>query len=483
MNLLNSTKVRLTIWYAGVLSFVLVLFAVSMYFFVVRALYSQTDSTMREIASSFENAVKQEFGDQSDQTDPRILNGSIQDATGEVSYENYRLIIFSSEKEIVAESKAGKDKSELSSATARDLLSRFTKSGVSEIVTFAGSKESLRVYYHPFEISGKRFYLLMAHPLDDTEALLERIRAALLISIPLALLSASFGGYLLMKKSFAPIAEMRDKAEEISARNLHERLPVGNEEDEIGRLAGVFNRLLSRLDSSFEQQQRFMADASHELRTPVAIIRGEAEVTLAKTERTSEEYRESVLIMLREAERMSKIIEDLFALARADSGEEPASLEEVFIEEILAETVQSFRSIARKNGLEIKFETTGKMPALADGQLLRRLFVILIDNAVKNASSCVRVSASSSASGYEIEISDDGRGIELESQGHIFERFYRVDKTRSAKDSGSLAGGGGAGLGLSISQWIAEFHHGSIELTRTDKTGTVFTIKFPSAHR
>ncbi len=174
-----------------------------------------------------------------------------------------------------------------------------------------------------------------------------------------------------------------------------------------------------------------MADASHELRTPVAIVRGEAEVSLTKDDRESSEYRETISIMQNEAKRMSRIIEDLFTLTRADAGENPVQKKSVYLEDILADTVKSFRSIASKRNVNLTLETNNEMPTQADEQLLHRLFSNLLDNAIKHAKTAVNINAAIENGIYKIRFSDDGEGISIENQPHIFERFFRVDKARS----------------------------------------------------
>lgn len=477
IKIFSSTKIRLTFWYVGVLALILILFAGATYFFFDYVLRFQTDSTLAEIATSFENTANLELEDEDDKQNVDLILEAIRDATVEVSFKNYKIFVFSSDKTLLSQTKTTKLDTDIPTETAEQWLSKFTKNGSANQDDFASDDESFRVHYHPFQIQGKSFYLIVIHPLEDTEDLLEMVRYAFLITIPLALLLASFGGFLLMRKSFAPIAEMSEKAEAITARNLHERLPVENEEDELGRLARTFNRLLARLNLSFEQQQRFMADASHELRTPVAIVRGEAEVSLTRDDRKSAEYRETISIMQREAERMSRIIEDLFTLARADSGENPVTQKSVYVEDILAETVKAFRSLALRDGINLSLNTQDEMPMQADEQLLKRLFSNLLANALKYTKTSININAQLENGIYKIVFSDDGEGVPIENQAHIFERFYRADKARvRQKDSPA---GSGAGLGLSISKWIAEVHNGTIELTKSDSQGSVFTVNFP----
>lgn len=475
MRIFSSTLIRLTSWYVGVLALILISFALITYFLFSSVIRSQIDSSLSEIAGSFEKTVRGELADEEEQNNPDKILDAINEATVNDGFKNYKVFVFSADKKLLTSTKINKFETEISNNNASDWFKNFN--GNSNIEVFAINDEAFRVLFYPLQVGDKRFTLLIFHPLEEQEDLLEKIRFAFLITIPLALMFASFGGYFLARKSFKPIAEMNEKAEEITARNLHERLPVENESDELGRLAVTFNRLLSRLNLSFEQQKRFMADASHELRTPVAIVRGEAEVSLTKDDRKSSEYRETIAIMQKEAERMSKIIEDLFTLSRADAGENPVQKKSVYLEDILEDIVKSFRSIAAKRDILLVLENKDEMPMLADEQLLQRLFSNLIDNAIKYTKTFVEINATIQNGNYKIEISDDGNGIPAENQTHIFERFYRVDSARSRQKN--LTTGSGAGLGLSISKWITEIHNGTIELTKSDAEGSVFTVKFP----
>ena len=265
---------------------------------------------------------------------------------------------------------------------------------------------------------------------------------------------------------------MGDRAKRISAANLHERLPITNAKDELGNLAIVFNELLDRLDIEFDRQRRFMADASHELRTPLAIIRGESEVALLKETRTSDEYQKSLRIVNDESQRLTKIVEDLFTLARADSGELKASLRELYLDELVADCVRSIRTLADKRNINIEFngeETQIK----GDETLLRRLFLNLLDNAVKYNvdGGKIKINVADNA----VIISNTGDEIPKDQQGSIFDRFYRIERSRSHKNETTMSG---AGLGLSIAKWIADLHHAKINLVSSDKDGNVFSIEF-----
>jgi heavy metal sensor kinase len=299
-----------------------------------------------------------------------------------------------------------------------------------------------------------------------------------IIFLPLTLLFAGLGGYYLARKSLAPVAEMGRQASRMSAANLSETLKVKNEQDELGQLAHVFNEMLGRLDASFEQQRRFMADASHELRTPLSIVRGESEVALSKSDRAAESYRESLSIVHDESKRLTRIVEDLFMLARADAGQFRGRFEQVYVDEVVADAVRSISVLAGKRAISIEVESDAEMPMKADESLLCRLFANLLDNAVKYGRSGGRILVRESVTDdeYILTVTDDGIGIPPEEQARIFERFYRVDHARSRGEETETSG---AGLGLAIAKWIAEMHHGKVGLVSSDQGGSVFSVRLP----
>lgn len=472
----NSTKMRLTLWYAGVLALVLALFAVLTYLLFAYTLQNQTNQTLQEIAGVFETTANRELADEDKTFDPTKTDEAVRDAATELGFKDYQVFAFTADNRLIAATKIADSDTQISPETAETQLKSFLAKPKADFSDFENEGETFRIFFYPFKLQNQNYSLLVVHSLDDQRELLARVGYAFLISVPLALLAASFGGFFLAKKSLAPISEMSRKAEDITAKNLHERLPVKNERDELGSLASKFNELLSRLDVSFEQQRRFMADASHELRTPVAIVRGEADVTLAKEKRDETEYRESFSIVQSEAERMTRIIEDLFTLARVDAGQQPLQKDVIYLDEILGEAIKSFRTVANNRGILLEFAAPEEMKFSGDAQLLRRLFSNLIDNALKHARSLVKITAERRADSYKISISDDGAGIPAEAQPHIFERFYRADKARSR--NANAASGSGAGLGLAISKFIAEAHDGKLALAKSDASGSIFSIQF-----
>jgi len=319
--------------------------------------------------------------------------------------------------------------------------------------------------------------------------LVEDFRRTLFWMIPAMLIIASGCGYFLARKSLAPVEAMSEKAAHIGAQNLDERLPVRNPRDELGRLAGTFNDLLERLNRSFEQQRQFMADASHELRSPVSIIRGEAEVALSQP-RLPVEYRESLAISLEEARRLSQIVDDLFTLARADAGQYPLHPRDFYLEELAGDCVRAARSMAAARGITLRYDPHGEMPIHADEGLLQRLVMNLLDNAIKYtpAGGTVQIACEHGGDEYSLTVRDTGPGVPPEAREKIFDRFFRLDPARTqdrnalgAADSAPPATTG-AGLGLAIARWIADAHDGRVLLTQSDPSGSTFAVFLPANH-
>jgi len=267
----------------------------------------------------------------------------------------------------------------------------------------------------------------------------------------------------------------------MGAARLQDRLAVANERDELGQLAVSFNQLLERIERSFEQQRRFVADASHELRTPVAILRGEAEVTLARPERSAEEYRETLAILRDESQRLARIIEDLFTLTRADAGQYPLTLRDGYLDEFASEALVRARSLALAKNIALTSSIEPDLPICSDEVLLGRMLLNLLDNAIKYSppGGKVELICRRREENYEVSVCDDGPGIPADLQSRIFERFFRADKARARAEGDS----GGAGLGLAIARWIAEVHHGRLELTQSDASGSTFTVLLPASQQ
>ncbi|MBL0173390.1 MAG: HAMP domain-containing protein [Gemmatimonadaceae bacterium] len=319
---------------------------------------------------------------------------------------------------------------------------------------------------------------------EEDVAVLDRVRTTLLLAIPFALAVTILAGYLLARRSLAPVEEMAASAARISAATLDERLPVSNPYDELGRLATVVNDLLARVDVAFRVQRQFVADASHELRTPIAIVRGEADVALQMPTRAEAEYRDALAIIRDESVRLSRIIDDLFLLARADAASPIHQRERVDIGELLAASVRSVRTIADDQHMRLTLEHAGdnRDAVFVDGDpvLLRRLLLNLLDNALKHTprDGAISVAFRNTASHVVIVVADSGPGIPPELRPRIFDRFVRgaVDAGEGLSSGTSrVPTASGAGLGLAIAQAIAHAHGGQIVLDNTT-TGAAFRV-------
>jgi heavy metal sensor kinase len=290
------------------------------------------------------------------------------------------------------------------------------------------------------------------------------------------MLVAGLGGWLFARRSLAPLATMAKTTQRITAENLDERVPVRSSRSELGQLATSFNELLSRLSASFARQRQFMTDASHELRTPLSVMRTAAQVALQKPQRAEGEYRDALDSIERQTHALGRIVNDMFMLARADSGGIVVQSTEMYLDEVLTEAVQTVSVLAERRGIQLETPALNEAPYRGDEGLLRQLFINLLDNAVKYTpeGGLVRVLFEREESEYTVIISDTGVGIPAEAQPYIFDRFFRVDNSRTQTMDGN-----GAGLGLSIALWIAQVHKGRLELQHSDRAGSRFSVALP----
>ena len=484
-SLFGSMRSQLTIWYSGVLALVLLIFAVTTYSYLARAASQRTDDSLSDTVTSLVSVFNTEVGDENQPADE-----AVKEAARGFYFRDRQVIVFDGRRKVVVASEMAENLPYgprwFTSAAAQPQLIKLMDSALHNghaYATVFKEEHAIRVFAAALPAGGQTYLFAAATPLREQDQALAQARQAFYVAIPLALLLASLGGYFLARKSLAPVVIMGEQAARIGASNLNQRIPVPRNNEELGQLARIFNDLLLRLDESFAQQKRFMADASHELRTPVAVIRGESEVTLSQPSRDEGEYRESLAIVNDEGQRLTRMVEDLFILARADAGEYPLVLTDFYLDESITECVRSMRSLAAQKDLEISYQPPEKEIAFCgDEPLIRRMVLNLLHNAIKYTpkNGRVQVSLTDKLEHCEVEISDTGQGIPGEAQSHVFERFFRVDKARSRDES---LNGSGAGLGLSIARWAAEMHGGKIILEHSDASGTMFVISLPSPHQ
>jgi heavy metal sensor kinase len=448
---IRSFRFRLTAWYLGFFALLFALFSIFLYGVLGRSLQARLDETLlaetNTLEALFRDEVEEVHGD---------VPKAASEVVGDMRVRN-TIGIFSESAMLASNGEIG------------DIPGLRDAAEGARIVPPAHARAAVR----PTTIRGARFYIVAIESLDGIGANLEAVRRILLFGLPLVLAMAGIGGYLLASRSLRPLEWMAEQAHRISGNNLHLRLEVGNAVEELEVLTSSFNELLARLDQSFEAMRRFVADASHELRTPLAVIRGEADVALSH-ERNSAEYRESLAVILDESRRLSRLVDDLLNLARADGGRVKLQIREFYFNDLLAECCRSVQALATARSIVVECRTGGDIPFSGDEELLRRLVINLLDNAIRYTPAGGRVTATLDAEerGVRLRISDTGIGIPPEAVPHVFERFFRADKARSRAD-------GGFGLGLSIVKWIAESHNGAVELDSRPAEGSTFTVTLP----
>jgi heavy metal sensor kinase len=325
-------------------------------------------------------------------------------------------------------------------------------------------------------LQGKPILLRVGYSEESLRGFLERLLGATLLALPVILAAAGFAGYGLARRALSPLEQMARRAGEITPSSLAERLPIRNTGDELDQLAKVINSMLARLDLSFEQLRRFTSDASHELRTPLASIRSVGEVGL-QTDGTREHYREVVGSMLEEVNRLTRLVDSLLTMSRADAGQLQLHPSVFPVMDLARESSQLFEVLLEEKNQCLTITGDECVRVEGDRLFLRQALVNLLHNAIKfspiGGAITIRVGAEE-PSRVVVEISDNGPGIPPEHAARVFDRFYRADKSRWRES-------GGAGLGLSIAKWAVEAHGGVIGLNSVPNQGCTFRISWPSA--
>ena len=479
----RSLRFKLTLWYVFILGILLISFSSFLYFTLSKSLYRDVDNKLRSLAeliASESASPLSKFGfgniDQTLQTSMNLkpIGKFIQvlDESGNI----------------------GRKSDNLKNVQLPISLSAL-KNASNGLITFETNRsfENAPLRIITFPVSEKNHInkiVQVASSLEDVEDALNTLLLILIIAVPLALLVASLGGQFLANKALKPVDHITQTARMITSQNLNQRINPPKVKDEISRLVETLNEMISRLDRSFRQVKQFSTDASHELKTPLTILKGEVEVALRK-ERVPHEYEQVLKSNLEEINRMSQIVEDLLLLSRADSGEIRLNKEDMNLNEILNEVVAHVNVLAQSKNLRI--ETSNhheEIHIFGDPLRIRALFLNLIENGIKYTEEGGSIhilltkdtlvqdgKQSGRAQGEQGEfvkiiVSDTGIGIAEEDQERIFDRFFRVDKARSREQ-------GGSGLGLSICKWIVEAHRGKIEVESELGKGSYFIIKLP----
>jgi heavy metal sensor kinase len=460
--LLHSIRFRLTFWFVGILAVTILLISAAVYLGLRSALLANVDQTLRRAA---ERSVQTS---QQNPLDPAASAAERARALTYIAIAPTRLLLLDgsiTQSDPLFPADIAVDASTVAAA----------QNGQSVYETIDAPNRQYRMLTAPLSVEGRRFAVIqVAQSLDTELNTLESLRRLLWITVPVTLILATIGGVVLSQNAFAPMERVRRSVEAIIADNdLSHRVGTSLTDDEVGRLAQTFDRLLERIQGAMNRERQFSADASHELRSPLTALKGELSVTLARP-RTAEEYRHVLEQLEDTVDEMSLLVEDLLSLSRATAG--ILRVETFDIAQLLAHTHERLNALVATRGLTLATSTEpASLPLVADRLKIQRVLTNLIDNAIRYTPRGGGITARIYRDDAHvcIEVADTGIGIAAEHLPHVFERFYRADNARTRD------GSGGSGLGLAIADAIVRAHGGRITVRSTLGRGTTFTVSLP----
>jgi len=447
----HTIQFRLTLWYLGVLTIILVFFSVASYLLLYYNVYQDMDNLLRLRVIEINNTLS--TGDPQEQ----II---VQEQLGEL------IAIYDVNGNLLLSS--GTD---LEENTILSLID-YATAGENTIVT-ANTTDGQTVHLSADLVrrGWLTAVLIVGRPTTEADNTLNAFRKVLLITVFSTIILTAAGGLFLAARALKPVKEINTTAQSINETDLSRRIKVKTR-DELGSLSTTLNNMIERLEEAFERQKQFTADSSHELRTPLSVIEAEATLALRK-ERTPEEYQKALDSINQEVAYMSSILEKLLMLARADAGKEQLNFEPVSLKELIMTMIPDITNLADEKGLQFEPGEIAELQVRGDEVKLKQLLLNLFDNAIKyTLNGIVSVSLHQENDQAIITVSDTGIGISEDDIPHIFDRFYRVDKTRSRSEHGS-------GLGLAIAKYIVQAHNGEINVTSNIGKGSTVRVRLP----
>ncbi len=452
-----SLRARLTLWYAITLVLVLGLFGADVLTEQKRLGIRRADQDLDSVHATLETIFREELRELDA---PELAAREAKDAMR--SLGDGMVILDGNGHPLAAQ---------LDRLTLADVLPRQSMPSVRTIDPASGE---WRVHSQRVTIGDGTYTLVVARPLTDLAREQHEVREAMFVVIPLALLFAGAGGWWLASIGLRPVTQMARRAATIPLTGTADLGPVPRD-DELGQLARAFNALVSRLRAALQTQRQFMADASHELRTPVSVIRTASDVALTLDQRDESEYRDALAITGAQAQRLGRLVEDMLTLARADVGAYPLHPVNLYLDDVIEDCRRAVAVLAAQRNITVTATGATDVPVQGDEELLRRLVVNLLQNAVQHSpqGGTVFVDVSPNGSRVYVRVADSGTGIAESDRARVFERFVQLDPSRRAE---------GTGLGLPIAKWIAEIHQGSLTVESTGPTGSTFCVVLPIAH-
>lgn len=446
----GTVRWRLTLWYSLSIALIYLLFAICVFLTFRYGCIAESRMRLDGALSLVTSAVSK--------TPERL-------AAAEDALPGYGFYVASNDRQVIHASAAW-------TRTAISAPARIDKRGYAFLASPAGRHYAIREA--SVRIDGQPWRIGVAEDEQQTIENLNRLLLVLLFSLPVMLLISVPGGYFLAGRLLSPVDAMARKAESITADDLSQRLAVGQRRDEFDRLARVFNATFDRLEGAFERMRRFMADASHELRTPLAVIRSQGENAL-KGEGNAKSYEDAIGSILEEADRLTRLLEGLLTLTRADSERPVLNVQQVRLGEVSAGVVELLRVLAEEKAQTLVLQEDADLIVSLDRPIFEQALINLVANAIQytqpGGKIVVRVRRCPNR-GALVEVDDDGPGIANEHRERIFERFYRIDEARSQAT-------GGSGLGLAIARWAVGLNGGTVAFEAKPGAGSIFRIALP----
>ena len=468
-----SIRLRLTLWYVALLAIILITFSGALYAVLSLSLFNEVDRGLESRAAEVSNSLSTTL---EVQTEPRvfILRGGRLTLPTADAFSTPGVFVQITTLDGIAITRSDNLGSQ-TLAVSSTALTQVTN-GESVYLNLTRDRAPLRVYAVPLTVRNQVIAaVVVAESLQGAIDTLRQLAILLIAGIILGLLIASIVGFVLAGTALAPISRITRTAQSIAHSNdLSRRIEEKPKNDEVGRLAATFNEMLGRIEELFRAQQRFVADVSHELRSPLTAIRGNLDLLRRGAMEDADARQAALSAVDSEASRMQRLVVDLLLLARADAGIE-IQKQIVELDTLLLDVYRQVRLTAPH--IKVNLGGEDQITVNGDPDRLKQLFLNLMDNAIKYTPSGGQVTLSfgRNGDGAQISVTDTGVGIPPQDLEKVFDRFYRVDKARSREK-------GGTGLGLSIARWIVDQHGGKIDVTSQVGKGTTFTVWLPLAN-
>lgn len=462
----RSISFRLLVWYAGLLSGIFMLLGILFYFslqhFVQNDVRQSQERRARQIADTLLTRVKETGENYVAQEIKTLYAPEVNGRFIRITRPDGSLLYLS-----------GTPSDQIFDPQQVPAMPPSEGNKFSKKIQLPGDKTLLVAGLHFQADNGASYIVEVGALLDPVEAMLNHLFLQLIFGLPLAIVIITAGGYLLVRRALTPVEKITRAAERITQDNLSDRLPISQTGDELERLSVSLNRMIGRLDDAFQNSKRFVADASHELRTPLTILRGELENLIDNT-RLDAEVRERAASMFEEVVRLSQIVEQLLILSRLDAGEAQADWSRFDLAGLAKTTAEQMGLLAEDKNISIACDANQTVFVEGDSARLKQVVVNLLDNAIKytRQGGAIELRVRAVNGDAVLEVQDNGVGIPQDALPHVFERFYRVDQTRSGESKG-------VGLGLSIVESICTAHGAAVEAESILGKGSRFRIKLP----